>query len=46
MFGFLNGRFEKLLEKAFEEMEPHTPKWIDNKTVEVCLLYTSDAADE
>jgi hypothetical protein len=38
MFGFLNGRFEKLLEKAFEEMEPHTPKWIDNKTVEVTLM--------
>ena len=41
IFGFPNGRFEKLLEKEFESMEPHTPKWIDNKTIEVTLMPAS-----
>lgn len=38
IFGFPNGRFEKLLEKEFENMEPHTPKWIDSKTIEITLI--------
>ena len=38
IFGFPNGRFEKLLEKEFEDMEPHTPKWIDNKTIEITMM--------
>ena len=41
IFGFPNGRFTKLLEKEFDNMEPHTPKWIDNKTVEVTLMPAS-----
>jgi hypothetical protein len=38
IFGFPNGRFEKLLEKSFEDMEPHTPIWIDNKTIEITMM--------
>ncbi|MFT6320459.1 MAG: hypothetical protein ACJAT4_001384 [Granulosicoccus sp.] len=45
IFGFPNGRFEKLLEKNFEDMEPHTPKWIDHKTIEISMI-PSDADKE
>ena len=38
VYGFPGGRFKKLLEKNLGEMEPHTPKWIDDKTVEVSLV--------
>ena len=38
IYGFPNGRFEKLFEKEMDEMEPHTPKWIDNKTIEITLM--------
>lgn len=38
IFGFPNGRFEKLLEKTMDGMEPHTPKWIDNKTIEITMV--------
>ncbi len=38
IFGFPNGRFEKLLEKEFDDMEPHSPVWIDNKTIEITMM--------
>ncbi len=38
IFGFPNGRFEKLLEKEMNDMEPHAPKWIDNKTIEITMM--------
>lgn len=38
IFGFPNGRFEKLFEKKMDKMEPHTPKWIDNKTIEITMV--------
>lgn len=38
IFGFPNGRFEKLLEKEFDNLEPHTPKWIDNKTLKITMM--------
>lgn len=38
IFGFPNGRFEKLFEKEFDEMEPHTPIWIDDKTIEITMM--------
>ncbi len=41
IFGFPNGRFEKLLEKEFDDMEPHTPIWIDNKTIEITMMSAS-----
>lgn len=41
IFGFPNGRFEKLLEKEFDNMEPHTPKWIDDKTIEITMMPSS-----
>ena len=38
IFGFPNGRFEKLLEKEMDTMEPHAPIWIDNKTIEITMM--------
>ncbi|HFC00650.1 MAG TPA: SH3 domain-containing protein [Phaeodactylibacter sp.] len=38
IYGFPNGRFRKVFEKDWENLEPFTPKWIDDKTIEVTLL--------
>ena len=38
IFGFPNGRFEKLLEIEMDEMEPHAPIWIDNMTIEITMM--------
>jgi len=46
IYGFPGGRFKKLLEKNFGGMEPHTPKWIDDKTVEVSLVPSALLVDE
>jgi len=46
IFGFPGGRFKKLLEKNLGGMEPHTPKWIDEKTVEVSLVPAAHLVDE
>ncbi len=46
IYGFPGGRFKKLLEKDLGDMEPHTPKWIDNETVEVSLVPAAHLVDE
>ncbi len=38
IYGFPNGKFGKIMEKEFEDAEPHTPIWIDDKTVELDLV--------
>ena len=38
IYGFKNGKFKKLLEKAFSDVEPHMPIWVDEKTIEVDLV--------
>ena len=42
IYGFPNGRFKKVFEKDWEDLEPFTPKWIDDKTIEVTLLSPSE----
>ena len=38
IYGFPSGRLKSLLEQNWTDMEPHTPVWIDAKTVMITLV--------
>ncbi|MEM6966281.1 MAG: SH3 domain-containing protein [Bacteroidota bacterium] len=42
VYGYPDGRFAKVFEEEVEaSFEPHTPIWVDNKTVEVTMVPTT-----
>ena len=38
IYGFPDGRLKSLYEQDWTDMEPHTPTWIDEKTVMITLI--------
>jgi len=46
IFGFPNGKFQKMYEKEWEGYDAHTPIWIDEESIDITLLPDEFAEDK
>jgi len=46
IYGFPNGKFEKILEKEWDGVEPFAAKWMDEKTIHLSLFPTATTPNE